>query len=126
MASLKNIAGIGVAQDISGKVVAPKVQHAPHHPVEEIEKKYSHDEWKRELKLIRSVYGRDAAVNRQQNAAVLSSMRRHPGLKNNFSGLDSYLGRMTDFDTRDMFQCPYESEERNIDPHLALEQASQF
>lgn len=71
--------------------------------------------------MLRTVYGRHAAVRRQEDATILAQFQRHPGLKSNFSGLDSLLGKVTEFDTCDMFRSPFDNEENVIEPHVELE-----
>jgi hypothetical protein len=71
--------------------------------------------------MLRTAYGRHAAVRRQQEAAVLSQFQRLPGIESSFSGLDTILGRDTTFDAQDMFENPAEKADRSVNVHLVME-----
>lgn len=61
--------------------------------------------WEGKLATAEKMYGRHAALGLQMDRALLAQYQRGPGLRSEFAGLDSMLGRDDELDFTDYLNC---------------------
>ena len=93
----------------------------PSHPVEIIERKNPKEEWNSKLRRLEAVYGKHAVFRRRMDASLLRRFQRLPGLRSEFSGLNTLLGNDEKLNLSDVLDVPSHRPERSVNTRLVME-----
>lgn len=92
------------------------------HPVQVIESNAPKSEFRLKLQTLERVYGKHAAMRLRTETELLGQVRRLPGLRSEFAGLNVLFDGYSDIDVADVFDDPHlRPDTRNVDPHLVNE-----
>ena len=92
------------------------------HPVEYTQRTFEKQAFENKMKHLESVYGSHAAIRMRMEKAILSQFQRLPGLKSEFAGLDTILGKDEGISFEDFLADPHMTPDLQRPVHNLMEE----